>query len=94
MITWTKITDDNWLVRWDGKAKNFDCQEKVIVWTFHILRNKDESRDDENIWNDIETAMVELIRNDDNYVEFGIFGTFIYSDRIGYETRSEIRNSN
>lgn len=84
MISWTKISDDNWLVRWDGKVKKFDDQMKVILWTLALDVHIDE----------VERAMVTMIRENDNYVEFGLWKTFVFSDRIGYETKSEIRHSN
>jgi hypothetical protein len=74
MITWTKISDDNWIVKWKNKSKKFDDQMKVILWTLALDVKIDE----------IEYAMLELIKNDHNYAEFGVFQkAFVYSKRIG-----------
>jgi hypothetical protein len=73
MISWTKISDDNWLVRWDGKVKKFNDQMKVILWTLALEVHIDE----------VERAMLSLINNDENYAEFGLWKTFVYSDKIG-----------
>ena len=74
MITWTKIADDNWIVKWKDKSKKFDDQMKVILWTLALDVKIDE----------IEHAMLELIRNEHNYCEFGFLQKmFIFSKRIG-----------
>lgn len=78
MISWTKIADDNWLVRWDGKVKKFNDQLKVILWTLALDVHIDE----------VERAMVEIIKQDHNYAEFGLWKTFVFSDRIGNESVS------
>jgi hypothetical protein len=79
MISWTKIADDNWLVRWDGKVKRFNDQMKVILWTLALEVHIDE----------IERAMLSIINQDDNYCEFGLWKTFVYSDKIGVESNEK-----
>jgi hypothetical protein len=73
LISWTKISDDNWLVRWNGKVKSFNDQMKVILWTLALEVSID----------DIEYALLQFINQDHNYCEFGLFKTFVYSDKIG-----------
>jgi hypothetical protein len=80
LISWTKITDDNWLVRWDGKVKKFNDQMAVILWTLVLEVHIDE----------IQRAMLSIINNEDNYVEFGLWKTFIFSDKIGNGTNEKL----
>lgn len=89
MISWTKIADDNWLVRWDGKVKKLNDQMKVILWTLVLMEQKEtDKRKLKNHINEVEYAMLEMIKCDHNYVEFGLFNTFVYSDRIGNESET------
>lgn len=72
MIKLYKLSDENYLVKWKNKSKPIDSQTKLILFLLILDIELDE----------IEEALCQLIKNDHNYAEFGIFKSFAFSKRI------------
>lgn len=75
MIKWEKISEDEWIVSSDEKSIKVNGLRSLIAYSMAFGLNID----------DIEHAQVELIRRDHDYCEFGIWGSFIYSEKINQE---------
>lgn len=75
MIKWEKISEDEWIVSSDEKSVKVNGLRSLIAYSMAFGLNID----------DIEQAQVELIRRDHDYCEFGIWGSFIYSEKINQE---------
>lgn len=74
MISWTKLTDDKWIIRYhNGKAKKIETLEKLVLWTLALEVDIEE----------IEHAILEMNRLDHDYCEFGFWKHFVYSKKLG-----------
>lgn len=72
MIKIYKLSDENYLVKWKKHSKPIDSQTKLILFLLVLDVELDE----------IEHGLLELIKNDHNYLEFGIWKKFVYSKRM------------
>lgn len=72
MISWTKINENYWIWRYKDKVKKLNSIRELVLHNLAMEVDLDES----------EFALLEMSRNEHNYCEFGIWKTFIYSEKI------------
>lgn len=71
MVSWTKINDYYWIWRYDSKVKKLTSVRDLVIHNLAVEIDLEES----------EFALVEMNRQDHNYCEFGLWKTFIASQR-------------
>lgn len=72
MVQWVKIKEDLWNVIYSDGTKRIDSLTKLIAFSLIL----------EISINDIETALLEMEKNDHNLAEFGIFKGLVYTKRM------------
>ena len=71
MTTWQQIDDNRFVIRSKGKVITVDTLRSLIAYSMAFGIGIE----------DIEYARLQMIKNDHDYCEFGIWGTFIHSKR-------------
>jgi hypothetical protein len=72
MVNWTKIHNELWIIKKGERVFRIHNIEKLIVYSLAMGIDIDE----------IEYALLELNKLDHNYASFGIWNTFICTEKI------------
>lgn len=75
MTTWQQITEDKFVIRSKDKVLTVEGLRSLIAYSMAFGLQME----------DIEYARLEMIRNNHDYCEFGMFGGFLFSKRTNDE---------
>lgn len=76
MITWTKMSEDNWVLNSNGKTRRCESQRELILCSLVLDIHVDE----------IHFALLSLLNNKHNYCQFGALSkSFIFSQELKHD---------